>query len=119
MRQKEKVDRPLTRKAQKELREENPQKYDLILAVASMVSDIGKMEKYGIVASTLNACEAVSGVMADIANGRANNPNFGVYFDAIRDIMQLCKMINSLVEMKNDLVQSPTVKWDELAKDIW
>lgn len=115
-----KKEEPIT-KPQKKVRSANPVKYDLLLDVASMVSTIEKMERYGIVASTLNACEAVSGVMADVINGKETDLQIkcGRYFLAIRDIMQLCRLVNEIVEMKNDLVKSPTIKWEELVKDVW
>lgn len=107
------------KKVNKKLREENPQKYDLILSVDSIVIQIERLEKFGIVASTLDACESISGLLANIAKGdRTCQPEYGIYFDAMHDIMRLCKMMNDLVELKNDLKQSPTIKWEDLTTEI-
>lgn len=71
-----------------------------------MVIQIEKLEKFGIVASTLDACESISGLLANIAKGETScQPEYWIYFDAIHDIMRLCKMINNLVELKKDLKQ--------------
>lgn len=107
------------KKSKKELREENPRRYDLILSVDSMVIQIERLEKYGIVASTLDACESISGLLANIAKGETSyQPEYGTYFEAMHDIMRLCKMMNDLVELKNDLKKSPTIKWDDLTTEI-
>ena len=107
------------KKVNKKLREENPQKYDLILSIDSIVTQIERLEKYGIVASTLDACESISGLLANMAKGEITcQPEYGTYFEAMHDIMRLCKMMNDLVELKNELKNSPTIDWDKLTTEI-
>lgn len=96
----------------------------LSIYLETIIKQIKIIERFGTHVAFYETCETLAGMMSEQINlyGLALNSNdervrnfakkfekerfYSAHFEAMRDVMRLCKLINELIEQANDYIEA-------------
>lgn len=106
-----------------------PKEYFPIL-ITAMLRQIAIIERYGANSTMIEACETISGVMAEqselftkvetsndtelkkwLERRGKRNRIYSAHFLAIRDVFRLAKLVGELIEIRNGFIEDGGEQW--------